>query len=514
MVLNQNPSAMYHRRRLWSKNKSTVSARLQKSSAIAKKVMGLEPAAEETALADLEFTGLPNTNPRIEKDGLQTDPVLDKPLAVWVGPENPVYHIHQEDNIDICSWFLAGNCPQGALCPRHHTMLPYHWQLRAKDTRIWHSVGGYGQELLERLYSDPKRECVRGTIGKWQKILINFTTMEVATSPTFDHIRRLSTSANLSVAFSNSLQYYYEAEYKTWFVCGPEFVQSVEKGLKENSQRVYCSTPLYRYRVDLCKLYQKNLETGNKTRIRFRPMFRSPTLMMSELWTISSFRGPNFCQKDSHPGQLYPATWLITDTSMVYEKVLLRCEDPEFPRVYSHFHKTMGESQYLILEISRIQNYFQWEKYISKRRYMHQRLTGIERSHMERHLFHGTGHSSAEAICRHNFDPRLSSKKSASYGRGCYFAKDANYSNRFATSDCSGHHFMFLAKVLVGCPTVGHSTYRRPPAIDPDDPKSLLYDSCVSQQNNPDIFIVFDNDQFYPNFLIKYQKLQNIVPLD
>ena len=66
---------------------------------------------------------------------------------------------------------------------------------------------------------------------------------------------------------------------------------------------------------------------------------------------------------------------------------------------------------------------------------------------------------------------------------------------------------MFVAKVLVGSYTKGHSSYRRPPPKIPSDPRSDLYDSCVDNQSNPSVFVVFDTDQVYPEYIITYSTI-------
>ena len=122
----------------------------------------------------------------------------------------------------------------------------------------------------------------------------------------------------------------------------------------------------------------------------------------------------------------------------------------------------------------------------------------------EKDLFHGTSPGTVEAICKQNFDWRLHGKNATKFGEGSYFAVNASYSHAYATKDTNLSQFMFLAKVLVGSYTKGHSSYRRPPQKDPSNPASDLYDSCVDNPLNPTIFVVFDTDQFYPDYIIKY----------
>lgn len=71
------------------------------------------------------------------------------------------YHTHQGDGIDICVDFLQGVCLYGSDCERHHTVLPYHWQIRRSDTHTWQSISDDAQEQLERLYCNPDNEQVK-----------------------------------------------------------------------------------------------------------------------------------------------------------------------------------------------------------------------------------------------------------------------------------------------------------------------------------------------------------------
>ena len=122
----------------------------------------------------------------------------------------------------------------------------------------------------------------------------------------------------------------------------------------------------------------------------------------------------------------------------------------------------------------------------------------------EKKLFHGTSPETVEAICKQNFDWRLHGKNATMYGEGSYFALNASYSDAYAKEDANSCRFMFVAKVLVGSYTEGHSSYRRPPQKNPSNPASDLYDSCVDDKSNPTIFVVFDTEQSYPEYIIKY----------
>lgn len=84
---------------------------------------------------------------------------------------------------------------------------------------------------------------------------------------------------------------------------------------------------------------------------------------------------------------------------------------------------------------------------------------------------------------------------------GSYFAKDASYSDRYASIKGDRRKVMFVALVLVGQYTRGRSSYVRPP---PKPSSRTLYDSCVDSENNPGIYVVFDKQQIYPEYIINY----------
>ena len=57
---------------------------------------------------------------------------------------------------------------------------------------------------------------------------------------------------------------------------------------------------------------------------------------------------------------------------------------------------------------------------------------------------------------------------------------------------------------------------KRPPPISPSDPH-VLYDSCVNKTASPSIYIVFERDQCYPQYLISFilegDRIDNVSPV-
>ena len=129
---------------------------------------------------------------------------------------------------------------------------------------------------------------------------------------------------------------------------------------------------------------------------------------------------------------------------------------------------------------------------------------------LERQLFHGTvDEKTVKCICHQNFDPRMHGVHGTVYGKGAYFATTAKYSHSYTKPfGNGGTRKMFLARVLVGKSTLGVTDYQRPPPLDSRRPHGALYDSCVNDVSNPSIYVVFDDEQSYPEFIIEYKELQ------
>ena len=129
---------------------------------------------------------------------------------------------------------------------------------------------------------------------------------------------------------------------------------------------------------------------------------------------------------------------------------------------------------------------------------------------IERRLFHGTRDEDVvRAIFQQNFDWRISgTANDVVYGHGTYFARDASFSHKYSKShNRSRYCWVFLARVLVGRTAIGKRDYVRPPPVNEAEPHGDLYDSCVNSLDRPTIFVVFDMDQCYPEYVIAYNRL-------
>ena len=133
---------------------------------------------------------------------------------------------------------------------------------------------------------------------------------------------------------------------------------------------------------------------------------------------------------------------------------------------------------------------------------MKKKLKSTSYNKIERKLFHGTSSAVIDAICKQNFDHRVYGKNGIKYGEGSYFAVNTSYSNNFSSGE--DPRFMFLVSVLTGDYKLGKKALRRPPLKDPTNAASDLYDSCVDSEDQPTIFVIFNDEQCYPSYLITY----------
>ena len=88
------------------------------------------------------------------------------------------------------------------------------------------------------------------------------------------------------------------------------------------------------------------------------------------------------------------------------------------------------------------------------------------------------------------------------YGAGVYFARDASFSTRYAKGT-EGLRCMYIARVLVGDSALGKPEMMVPPPRNASRPE-ITFDSTVDQIPSPSVFVVFYDNQCYPEYLIRF----------
>uniref|UniRef100_A0A4W5R3J2 Poly [ADP-ribose] polymerase n=1 Tax=Hucho hucho TaxID=62062 RepID=A0A4W5R3J2_9TELE len=206
-----------------------------------------------------------------------------------------------------------------------------------------------------------------------------------------------------------------------------------------------------------------------------------------------------------------PTHWEAVDPKNPYQVFCLKRDTAEYKYVAGCLKK--GELDRRIKSICRIQNLDLWELYCRKKIQLG-RIQGVTEVKEEK-LFHGTQVSNVHSICTYNFDNRLAGINGHVLGKGTYFARFASYADNYSPVNIDpvplfgeapqafssqNTKTMFLCKVIVGKTTLGKKDF-----LKPDDKSAInFHDSCVDNVMYPNIFVIFDPNQIYPEYLIQY----------
>jgi Poly(ADP-ribose) polymerase catalytic domain len=161
--------------------------------------------------------------------------------------------------------------------------------------------------------------------------------------------------------------------------------------------------------------------------------------------------------------------------------------------------------------ITRLQNLSVWEAYALKIDTMKRRDADdipayrvnnrdmSAEAHERRWLFHGGPPKVIPTIAKHGLN--RSYARRTHYGRGVYFARDASYSIPYSRPDASGVQYMFMCRVAVGDWPEGMSGFKTPKS----KPDCELFDSTVDNIRDPSIFVIYQDAQAYPEYLVAFK---------
>ncbi|XP_068921027.1 protein mono-ADP-ribosyltransferase PARP14-like [Petaurus breviceps papuanus] len=174
-------------------------------------------------------------------------------------------------------------------------------------------------------------------------------------------------------------------------------------------------------------------------------------------------------------------------------------EHEEYKLVKAQFCQTCAN--YTIEKIQRIQNRSLWTFYKTKKTFIDEQN---KCTNNERFLFHGTDIASVYHVNNQGFNRSYAGKNAAAYGKGTYFAVDAQYSanNTYSKPDANGKKHMYYVRVLIGDYTLGNSSFIVPP---PKINTQVLYDSVTDNMTKPSLFVIFYDNQAYPEYLITFR---------
>nr|XP_031359990.1 protein mono-ADP-ribosyltransferase PARP10 [Lonchura striata domestica] len=178
-------------------------------------------------------------------------------------------------------------------------------------------------------------------------------------------------------------------------------------------------------------------------------------------------------------------------------------DSEEFADTVRHFCETLEElrSQISVVQVQKLIHPVLYKQYQLKKGSVKRACAAG--AAVERVLFHGTTKASSCEICLHGFNRSFCGKNATLYGRGVYFAARAAISarDRYSPPSASGTKFIFMAKVLTGEFTAGRPGLRAPPLREGCGVPQR-YHSVVDDPRQPDIFVIFNDTQAYPQYLI------------
>lgn len=188
-------------------------------------------------------------------------------------------------------------------------------------------------------------------------------------------------------------------------------------------------------------------------------------------------------------------TFPVTFPSWSQTENICRVPLPNSDNMYKFAEGKFLETINCDVQIKKIERVENKRLFVAYQRYKNDLVNGES---TEKFLWHGTKEEHVDSIIRYGFDWRLT--ETAAFGKGCYFAVNAEYSDseRYATSNKDGYKFMFLSYVVAGVSCVGDIAYTE--ANIPDN-----LQSTVNDEDNPTIYVTYNDDQMYPAFVVVYK---------
>nr|XP_023010512.2 poly [ADP-ribose] polymerase 14 [Maylandia zebra] len=198
----------------------------------------------------------------------------------------------------------------------------------------------------------------------------------------------------------------------------------------------------------------------------------------------------------------FPLYWDSMAASESMKVIPLESSSPEYQTVKEAFKRTVTKT---VMKIERLQNVHLRRAYEAQKKLISDK-NAHEGGAGEKLLYHGTTQDNCDSIMKTGFNRRFAGQNATSYGRGTYFAVKASYSAHptYSKPAADGSQLMFVARVLTGVYTLGQSDMKVPPPRDPQQPHDR-YDSVVDRIDNPSMYVVFHDNQAYPDYLITFK---------
>ena len=215
-------------------------------------------------------------------------------------------------------------------------------------------------------------------------------------------------------------------------------------------------------------------------------------------------------EKVQHELNKYPKFWDLTQLQINLTKCianpfynkpkLVPLDSNTHPAniVITDFYRTCPKKE--VIKVEAMQNQYLWNGYLSARQNMIY-LMGEENLN-EKTLWHGTNTVDAMKSIqiegfRHEFN------ENGNFGRGTYFASNAQGAIGYSCKE-NGISKIFACRAITGNSCIGNNNYDFGSWPRTENGKGREYDSLVDNLINPSIFVIQEDHNVYPMYVIHF----------
>mmetsp|Transcript_142707 Transcript_142707/g.443842 ORF Transcript_142707/g.443842 Transcript_142707/m.443842 type:complete len:515 (-) Transcript_142707:122-1666(-) len=233
-------------------------------------------------------------------------------------------------------------------------------------------------------------------------------------------------------------------------------------------------------------------------------------------------------------------TMELKDASKEEQFAMQSLLDSTFKSITTRDRRTAIPTRLKLVKVQRVENADLWKNYASGRHMIRSKrahrctavdnyggevattgsLMGANKRSLDQrlnevYLWHGTTPAAAMGISKSGFRLQYAGTKTGSmYGNGVYFAECSSKSDEYAADELDGLYrglyCLLLCRVVLGellhLPTGGEATHQTiKTAIESEVFDSVLGDRAASVGTYRE-FIVYQEDQVYPEYLVLYQR--------
>ncbi|KAK2181573.1 hypothetical protein NP493_393g05033 [Ridgeia piscesae] len=241
-----------------------------------------------------------------------------------------------------------------------------------------------------------------------------------------------------------------------------------------------------------------HVEWKENTNVKYRVTFTT----MKET-TDGNHTGVDVKREDIGGTLELPSHWSPMGGDEHVKLVPLQPSSQEYKDVESSFLSTAQQSVNAVKKIERVQNPSLYRQYTLRKEELAKRSK--HPSTIERSLWHGTSANAITSINNGGFNRSYCGKNATVFGQGVYFAVGSSYSahNQYARPDAKRYEaYLPKARVLTWRIHLGQLRISSPttnPATS-----GFPYDSVVDNVSTPGIFVIFLDNQAYPEYLITF----------